>query len=67
VVSGRDPECERLLKQTQQSLLAMQRHIINYKLRVIWLSLRNPVETSDSHGREKVPDSANIPSFKSRN
>jgi hypothetical protein len=55
------------LTQTQQSLLAMQRHIINYKLQVILLSLRNPVETSDSPRNGKVPASAKNSGFKSRN
>jgi len=45
----------------------MQHHIINYKLQVILLSLRNPVENSDSLRNGKAPASAKSSGFKSRN
>ena len=43
---GRDPVCERVLKQTQESLRAMKLHIVNYRLQILMLSVRKPVETS---------------------
>ncbi len=45
----------------------MERHIINYKLQVILLSLRNPVENSDSLRNGNDAASGNIQSLKSRN
>jgi hypothetical protein len=45
----------------------MQRHIINYKLQVILLSLRNPEENSDSLRNGNEAASGNIPSRKSHN
>jgi hypothetical protein len=45
---GRDPVCERVLRQTQESLRAMKLHIVNYRLQILMLSVRKPVENSDT-------------------
>jgi hypothetical protein len=45
---GRDPVCERVLKQTQESLRAMKLHIVDYRLKILMLSVRKPVQTSDA-------------------
>jgi hypothetical protein len=68
---GRDPECEALLEQTQESLRAMKLHIVNYQLHMLLLTLRNPVGNSDlSHangnGNGTDVTSRNIPDRKSR-
>jgi hypothetical protein len=63
----KDPECELLLEQTQESLRAMKLHIVNYRLQMLLFSLRNPVGNSDSpsaNGKDVIP--RNIPNGKSR-
>ena len=45
---GRDPVCERVLRQTQESLRAMKLHIVDYRLKILMLSVRKPVQTSDA-------------------
>jgi hypothetical protein len=44
---SQDPQCAKVIAQTKESLRAMKLHIIDYRLRVLLLSLRNPVETTD--------------------
>lgn len=68
-MQDRDPECEALLEQTQESLRAMKLHIVNYQLKMVLLSLRNPVVNSDSahtNGIGKDLISRDIPERKSR-
>jgi hypothetical protein len=67
----RDPECEALLEQTQESLHAMKLHIVNYQLHMLLLSLRNPVVNSDSahtngNGNGTDVTSRSFPERKSR-
>jgi hypothetical protein len=67
----RDPECEALLEQTQESLRAMKLHIVNYQLHMLLLSLRNPVVNSDSahangNGNGTDVTSRSFPERKSR-
>jgi hypothetical protein len=64
----KDPECELLLEQTQESLRAMKLHIVNYRLQMLLFSMRNPVGNSDlpnANGKEVIR--RNIPNGKSRN
>jgi hypothetical protein len=63
----KDPECELLLEQTQESLRAMKLHIVNYRLQMLLLSVRNPVGNSDQlHANGKKVTPRNIPNGKSR-
>lgn len=52
---SQNPECAKVIAQTKESLRAMKLHIIDYRLRVLLLSLRNPVQTTDisKDGEEK--------------
>jgi hypothetical protein len=45
-MQGKDPVCELLLKQTQESLRAMKLHMVNYQLKLLLASVRKPVEIS---------------------
>ena len=58
----KDPECETLLEQTQESLRAMKLHIVNYQLQMLLFSLRNPVGNSDSprHENGRAVTSRNV-------
>jgi hypothetical protein len=65
----KDPECEELLEQTQESLRTMKLHIVDYQLKMLLLSMRNPVGNSDTphtNGNGKDVTSRNIPERKSR-
>jgi hypothetical protein len=62
----KDPVCETLLKQTQESLRAMKLHIVNYQLKMLLLSVGNPVGNSYSpRNNGKDLTSRNIPAPKS--
>jgi hypothetical protein len=59
-----NPECEKVLRQTQASLHAMKLHIVDYRLKILLLSLRNPVESSDSphaNGKEMISQNISAP------
>jgi len=40
------PECARLLTQTEDSLRAIRLHLTNYQLQLLQLTLRKPVKIS---------------------
>jgi hypothetical protein len=42
----RKPECAEVIEQLHESLFAIRLHIINYRLQVLQLSLRNPEVSS---------------------
>ena len=41
---GNEPECVKLLTQTEVSLRAIRLHLVNYQLQLLRLTLRKPVE-----------------------
>jgi hypothetical protein len=60
----KEPECQALLEQTQESLRAMKLHIVNYQLQMLLLSLGNPVGNSYSprdNGKEIIPRNIRAP------
>jgi hypothetical protein len=66
-VPDRTPESEALLKQTEETLRAMKLHMVNYRLQILLLSMRNPVGYSDSTlYNQKEWSPRNIPSSTSR-
>jgi hypothetical protein len=56
-VVNNEPDCARLLAQIEESLHAMKRHVITYQLQLLQLSLRKPVEITDTTGRD-TPEAA---------
>jgi len=42
-----EPECVKLLTQTESSLRAIRRHLANYQRQLLRLWLRKPIEVDD--------------------
>ena len=54
-MAGKEPDCVRVLAQVEESMRAMKLHVITYQLRLLQLSLRKRVETTDTIAR-KIPE-----------